>query len=147
MTGIGAMTETPKGPRNDDRPAYQGYLNRMCVTMAEVLGEAGYHTCMAGKWHLGYHGKEKWPRQRGFDHFYGSIAGATSYFKPQGGRGVTLENENLDPPTDPDHYTMDAFTDYAIKFLDEQTDDRPFFLYLAYTAPHWPLHAREEDIA
>lgn len=147
MTGIGQMTETPKGPRDDDRPAYQGYLNRNCVTMAEVLGSAGYHTYMAGKWHLGYHGKEKWPRQRGFDHFYGSIAGATSYFRPQGGRGVTLENENLDPPSDPDYYTTDAFTDYAIKFLDEQTNDRPFFLYLAYTAPHWPLHARAEDIA
>ncbi|WP_146531430.1 arylsulfatase [Novipirellula artificiosorum] len=147
MTGIGAMTETPKGPRDDKRPAYQGFLNRNCVTMAEVLGANGYHTYMAGKWHLGYHGKEKWPRQRGFDRFYGSIAGATSYFKPQRGRGVTLDNENLDPPTDPDYYTTDAFTDYALRFIEEQKDDKPFFLYLAYTAPHWPLHAREEDIA
>ncbi|MEM6777473.1 MAG: sulfatase-like hydrolase/transferase [Planctomycetota bacterium] len=147
QTGIGQMTETPKGPRDDDRPAYQGFLNRNCVTMAEVLKPAGYHTYMTGKWHLGYHGKEKWPRQRGFDRFYGSIAGATSYFKPQGGRGVTLDNQNLDPPTDPNYYTTDAFTDYAIQFLNEQTDDKPFFLYLAYTAPHWPLQAREEDIA
>ena len=147
QTGIGQMTETPKGARNDNRPAYQGYLNRNCVTMAELLGEVGYHTYMAGKWHLGYHGKEKWPRQRGFDRFYGSIAGATSYFKPQGDRGITLDNENLDPPTAPDYYTTDAFTDYALKFLDSREDDRPFFLYLAYTAPHWPLHAREEDIA
>ncbi len=147
QTGIGAMTETPKGPRDDARPAYQGYLNRNCVTMAEVLGASGYHTYMAGKWHLGYHGKEKWPRQRGFDRFYGAIAGATSYFIPQGGRGVTLDNQNLEPPTDPDYYTTDAFTDYAIEFLGEQSDDRPFFLYLAYTAPHWPLHAREAEIA
>lgn len=147
QTGIGAMTETPKGPREDNRPGYQGYLNRNCVTLAEVLKPAGYHTYMAGKWHLGYHGKEKWPRQRGFDHFYGSISGATSYFKPRGNRGVTLENENLEPPTDPDYYTTDAFTDYAIEFLKGQKDERPFFLYLAYTAPHWPLHARDEDIA
>lgn len=147
MTGIGHMTETPKGPRKDARPAYQGYLNRNCVTMAEVLGQAGYHTIMAGKWHLGYHGKQKWPRQRGFDRYYGCIAGATSFFKPSGKRGITLENQNLDPPSDPDYYTTDAFTDYAIKFLDEHDDDRPFFLYLAYTAPHWPLHARNEDIA
>lgn len=147
QTGIGQMTETPKGPSNDSRPAYQGYLNSKCVTIAEVLKPAGYHTYMTGKWHLGYHGKEKWPRQRGFDHFYGSIAGATSYFKPQGGRGVTLENENLAPPTDPDYYTTDAFTDYALQFIENQQDDKPFFLYLAYTAPHWPLQAREEDIA
>lgn len=146
QTGIGQMTETPKGPTNDSRPAYQGFLNRRCVTIAEVLGAAGYHTYMAGKWHLGYHGKEKWPRQRGFDRFYGAIAGATSFFKPQGSRGITLDNENLDPPTDPDYYTTDAFTDYALQFVQEQKDDKPFFLYLAYTAPHWPLHAREEDI-
>lgn len=146
QTGIGQMTESPQGPRKDNRPAYQGYLNRNCVTMAEVLQPAGYHTYMAGKWHLGYHGKEKWPRQRGFEHFYGSIAGATSYFKPQGSRGVLLENEKLDPPTDPNYYTTDAFTDYALQFIDEQKDDAPFFLYLAYTAPHWPLHAREADI-
>ena len=146
QTGIGHMTETPQGPRKDDRPAYQGYLNRHCVTMAEVLQPAGYHTYMAGKWHLGYHGKEKWPRQRGFEHFYGSIAGVTSYFKPQGRRGVMLENEKLDPPLDPDYYTTDVFTDYALRFIEEQDDDAPFFLYLAYTAPHWPLHARQEDI-
>ncbi|MEM6470398.1 MAG: arylsulfatase [Planctomycetota bacterium] len=146
QTGIGQMTETPRGPRKDDRPAYQGFLNKQCVTLAEVLKQSGYHTYMAGKWHLGYHGKEKWPRQRGFDHFYGAIAGATSFFKPRGQRGITLENTPLDPPTDPDYYTTDAFTDYAIKFVEEQKDDAPFFLYLAYTAPHWPLHAREPDI-
>ncbi|MEM6362939.1 MAG: arylsulfatase [Planctomycetota bacterium] len=146
QTGIGQMTETPKGPRDDSRPAYQGFLNRSCVTLAELLGAGGYHTYMAGKWHLGYHGKEKWPRQRGFDRFYGSIAGATSYFKPQGKRGVTLDNDNLDAPKDPNYYTTDAFTDYALQFIEEQQDDRPFFLYLAYTVPHWPLHARQEDI-
>jgi len=146
QTGIGHMTETPKSPTGDSRQAYQGYLNRKCVTMAEVLKQSGYHTYMAGKWHLGYHGKEKWPRQRGFDRYYGCIAGATSYFKPSGDRGVTLENEPLPAPTDPKYYTTDAFTDYAIQFLDEQPDGDPFFLYLAFTAPHWPLHAREEDI-
>ncbi|MEM9658654.1 MAG: arylsulfatase [Planctomycetota bacterium] len=147
LTGVGQMTETPKGPRDDDRPAYQGYLNRNCVTMAEVLGAAGYRSYMTGKWHLGYHGREKWPRQRGFDRFYGSIAGATSYFQPRGDRGIVFDNEHLEPPFADDYYTTDAFTDYAIRFLDEQTYDRPFFLYLAYTAPHWPLHAREQDIA
>ena len=156
MTGIGSMTETPKGPRKDERAAYQGYLNRNCMTMAEVLRQAGYGTYMAGKWHLGYHGKEKWPLQRGFDRFYGTIAGASSYFKPQGGRGITLDNENLDPPTDSNYYTTDIFTDYAIQFLDQHQREQPtsgasqrspFFLYLAYTAPHWPLHARQQDIA
>ncbi|HBE66694.1 MAG TPA: arylsulfatase [Planctomycetaceae bacterium] len=146
QTGIGQMTETPNGPNKGNNPSYQGYLNRRCVTIAEVLGSAGYHTYMAGKWHLGYHGKEKWPRQRGFDRFYGAIAGATSFFKPHGKRGITLDNENLDPPSDPNYYTTDAFTDYALRFIKEAKDDKPFFLYLAYTAPHWPLHARDEDI-
>ncbi len=147
MAGIGAMTETPEGPRKDNRPGYQGYLNRQCLTLAEMLKPAGYHTLMAGKWHLGYHGQEKWPRQRGFDHYYGVLAGATSYFKPRGKRGLTLENTPLPPPEEADYYTTDAFTDHALEFIQTTSDDQPFFLYLAFTAPHWPLHARTSDIA
>src|SRR5207247_400452 len=126
-------------------PGYQGYLNRNCVTIAEVLGLAGYHTYMTGKWHLGLKGEEKWPLRRGFEKYYGILAGATSYMKPQGGRGLTYNNTKLPPPED-DYYTTDAFTDSAIAFIQEQTDDKPFFLYLAFNAPHWPLQAKQEDI-
>ncbi|MEM9830903.1 MAG: arylsulfatase [Bacteroidota bacterium] len=149
QTGIGHMTNPPKNAhRYDDwgTEGYQGYLNRNCVTIAEVLAENGYHTYMAGKWHLGYHDTTRWPLQRGFEKFYGSIAGATSYFWPNGDRPVTYMNQHLPPPDSNTYYTTDAFTEYGIRFIEEQEENRPFFLYLAYTAPHWPLHAKEEDI-
>ena len=150
QAGIGAMSEDPelregKEPEHQGEHGYMGFLNRNCVTMAEVLRDAGYHTYMTGKWHVGMHGKEKWPLQRGFEHFYGVLAGASSYLQPKGGRGLTLDNTNLPTPRPP-YYTTDAFTDHAISFLEQQTDDKPFFLYLAYNAPHWPLQAKDADI-
>lgn len=150
QAGIGAMSEDPelregKEPEHQGEHGYMGFLNRNCVTMAEVLRDAGYHTYMTGKWHVGMHGKEKWPLQRGFEHFYGVLAGASSYLQPKGGRGLTLDNTNLPAPRPP-YYTTDAFTDHAISFLEQQTDDKPFFLYLAYNAPHWPLQAKDADI-
>ena len=104
QAGIGGMSEDPVPGRKPGDPsprkpaAYQGYLNRNCVTIAEVLKSAGYHTYMAGKWHLGMHGQEKWPLQRGFDRFYGILAGASSYLRPHGGRGLTHDNTKLPPP-------------------------------------------------
>lgn len=147
QTGIGQMANGTKGENQKwGTEGYQGYLNKKCVTIAEALSTNGYHTYMAGKWHLGYHDTTRWPLQRGFERFYGSIAGATSYFYPHGKRPVTLMNQHLPPPDSNSYYTTDAFTDYAIRFLQDQQDDDPFFLYLAYTAPHWPLHAKEGDI-
>jgi len=149
QAGIGHMTNYPPDSLSNNYgvPEYQGYLNRSSVTIAEVLREAGYHTIMAGKWHLGYFGKEKWPLQRGFDRFYGILSGATNYFNPQPPKGLTLGYEHIDPEGD-DYYTTDAFTDYAIRFMEEsrKQDERPFFLYLAFNAPHWPLHAPAELI-
>ncbi len=147
QTGMGMLAETPTAPGPADADfGYHRYLNRNCVTIAEALKPAGYHTYMSGKWHLGYHEEDRWPRQRGFDRFYGIVAGASSYFRPAGPRGLTLDNSPLPEPTG-DYYTTDAFTDYALEFIDTTPEDEPFFLYLAYNAPHWPLHAREEDIA
>ena len=153
QAGIGQMSEDPGTFKKETQrdindwgsEGYQGYLNRNCVTIAEVLKENGYHTYMAGKWHLGMHGQEKWPLQRGFERFYGILAGAASYLRPEGGRGLTLDNEHLPAPEAP-YYTTDAFTDHALQFVGEQKDDKPFFLYLAFNAPHWPLQAKEEDI-
>tara|TARA_R110002050_G_scaffold92809_5_gene194135 strand:+ start:14044 stop:15681 length:1638 start_codon:yes stop_codon:yes gene_type:complete len=146
QTGIGHMTNTPNNPtqHNYGLPGYQGYLNKECVTIAEMLKLSGYQTFMTGKWHLGYHGKEKWPLQRGFDQFYGILSGASNYFKPEAPRGLSLGNESVKP--EGEYYTTDAFTDYAIRFIGESTPDKPYFLYLSYTAPHWPLHALQEDI-
>ncbi len=150
QTGIGMMAEDPfkgekdKDPNDAGVPGYKGYLNHQCVTIAEVLKPAGYHTYMAGKWHVGMHGEEKWPLQRGFEHYYGILAGACSYLKPVGGRGLTSDNTKL-PAPEGDFYTTDAFTDNAIRFIKEQNDAKPFFLYLAFNAPHWPLQAKKAD--
>ena len=149
QTGIGHMTNPPNRPGGHDYriEGYRGFLNQNCVTIAEALKPAGYRTLMTGKWHLGYFGKEKWPLQRGFDKYYGIIPGASNFFKPVHPRGITLGNDTL-TITDPDFYITDAFTDYAIRFMDESLAEweEPFFLYLAYTAPHWPLNAPAEDI-
>lgn len=146
QTGIGHMTNDTSGPNNDlGAFGYRGFLNRNCVTLAEVLKEGGYHTFLSGKWHLGYHGKEKWPLQRGFDKFYGIIPGACNYFKPADDTGIVYGNDPIEI-NDENYYTTDAFTDYGIKFIEEKGDDNPFFLYLSYNAPHWPLQAKQEDV-
>jgi arylsulfatase len=139
--GIGMMTtRRPEATR-----AYQGYLNEHCVTLAEVLKPAGYHTYMVGKWHVGRTDRSMWPCQRGFDRYYGILSGACNYFKPEKNRGLKLDNEDAPKPGD-GYYTTDAFTDYALRFLKEQKDGKPFFLYVAYTAPHWPLQAKRADV-
>ena len=151
--GIGHMTQPPGSNRGEGRPpAYQGYLNRSCVTIAEALEGHDYATLMAGKWHLGNNARDRWPLQRGFEKFYGCISGATRFFHPISPRDITLGNEQLSDPkstTNEAFYTTDAFTDYAIRFLKEELagKKRPSFLYLAYTAPHWPLQAFEDDVA
>ncbi|VGO13318.1 Arylsulfatase [Pontiella desulfatans] len=155
LTGIGHMTNPPNSKGHDageEFPNYRGFLNRECVTIAEVLQPAGYATLMTGKWHLGYNDQDRWPLQRGFEKYYGCIAGATRFFYPFNERDMTFGNETdteKKSTTDRPFYTTDAFTDYAIRFINEekQGQDRPFFLYLAYTAPHWPHQAHEEDIA
>jgi len=150
QVGIGWMAEDPAndetGKKRNDKgvPGYRGFLNHHGMTLGEVLRTAGYHTYMVGKWHVGMHGEEKWPLQRGFDRYYGILAGACSYLKPEGGRGLTMDNIKLDAP-EGDYYTTDAFTDHAIQYLQEQKDGKPFFLYMAYNAPHWPLQAKKSD--
>jgi arylsulfatase len=150
QSGIGHMNRN-LGPRE-----YQGYLRDDCVTIAEVLKSAGYRTMMSGKWHVGgnYMGRDTsaWPlgregfpspRQRGFDRFFGTLIGAGSYYHPH----TLLENEEwLQVPDDGFYYT-DAISDKAVEMIEEAHGlGEPFFQYVAYTAPHWPLHAPEEDI-
>jgi arylsulfatase len=121
------------------------------------LKPAGYRTYMAGKWHVTVQlkpdgDKSNWPLQRGFDRFYGTIIGAGSFFDPW---TLTRGNEAITPDNDPEYqparyYYTDAISDHAVRFVNEHAASAgadPFFLYVAYTAPHWPLHAPEEDIA
>ncbi len=147
QAGIGHMTETTQTPSPLQDEPYQGYLNDQCVTIAQVLKKSGYHTLMTGKWHLGYHRKDCWPLQRGFDKYFGIIAGASDYFKPDSQRGLTYMNEPFEAPDG--FYVTDDFTNYACRFIEEsvEAEDKPFFLYLAYNAPHWPLEAKTEDLS
>ena len=130
-------------------PAYQGFLNRQSPTFAEVLRQAGYSTLMSGKWHVG-DDKDQWPNQRGFDKFFGFIGGASSYYLPVSPDDdpVALVENNEPLTLAQGEYLTEAIADHAIKFLDEQSSEqKPFFLYLAFNAPHWPLQARPDDIA
>jgi arylsulfatase A-like enzyme len=136
-------------------PAYQGYLNKESLTLGEVFRSGGYSTLLSGKWHVGSEDESQWPVQRGFDKFYGILKGASNYFDaeplPMGKTGypVTLlkNNERLNPKQD-SYYFTDEIGNNAVAFLDEQNkENKPFFLYLAFTAPHWPLQAKPVDIA
>ncbi len=144
QAGMGWMAAADMG-----RPAYQGYLNRQCVTIAEVLKSAGYGTYMSGKWHLSSDRQndgdvlEYWPNQRGFDHFYGIVDGAANYFKTV----VNVDNRKEKTPDDGSYYFTHALSQAAAGFVTGHDFSRdPLFLYLAYTAPHWPLHALQKDI-
>lgn len=151
QAGIGLMT----GDRGHD--AYRGDLNRRCVTLAEALRPAGYRNYMAGKWHVTRHTapqgpKDNWPLQRGFDRFYGTVIGAGSFFDPatlcRGNTYVTPENDDEYQPER--FYYTDAISDQAVRFVREHGAKdlaKPFFLYVAYTTAHWPMHALESDIA
>ncbi|HLP37623.1 arylsulfatase [Lacibacter sp.] len=149
--GIGNMVYANQGP------GYVGYLTDNTVTLAEVLKSAGYQTMMSGKWHVG-HKKAQWPTDRGFDKFYGINLHVDSYYKVLEGCDIYYNGSLLVPHTakpvntlfpEKEFYTTDAFTDYGIQFLKETKHDtaKPFFLYLAYNSPHFPLEAPDEDIA
>lgn len=138
-------------------PAYRGRLLDQSVTLGETLKQAGYATFMSGKWHVGgdYDSRDAdhWtpgdpthptPMQRGFDRFYGTLDGASSFFNPH----YLMEDDRRVFPDCDDYYITDAFSRKAVGMIrDHAPSDDPFFLYLAYTAPHWPLHAPEEAIA
>ncbi len=130
-----------------------------CVTIGEVLREAGYRTLMTGKWH-----SSGLPVERGFDRYFGLTDGCCNFFnpgvqrpgeKPPGkkwkrARRWAIDEKRYVPytPKDPNFYTTDAFTDYAVKYLDQYAkEDKPFLLHVCYTAPHYPLHAWPSDIA
>lgn len=146
QTGIGILTY-PTGPEG-----YAGDLNHNCVTIAEVLGGNGYRNYLSGKWHISSNLVEptdSWPLQRGFDEFYGTIIGAGSFYNPN---TLTRDNDNIEHEAeqDEDFFYTDAISDQAADFVREHTvnhAEQPFFQYVAYTAPHWPLHAHDKDIA
>jgi arylsulfatase len=141
QAGVGLMVE------DRGRPGYQGYLNDRCVTLAEVLRPAGYRTLMSGKWHVGEN-RPHWPTDRGFEKYFGLISGLCNYFRLDEGRQMALDDKPWTPPDDGSFYMTDAIADHAVDYLDKfGRGPQPFFLYTAFTAPHYPLHARPQDIA
>ena len=140
QAGVGHMM------RDYGLPGYRGNLNRNSVTIAEALKAGGSTTLMSGKWHVTPLDapKDNWPRQCGFDRFFGTIHGAGSFYDPV---SLTLENEPILAEGD-DFYYTNEIGEYAARFVEEHgAGDDPFFLYMPFTSPHWPLHAFEEDIA
>ena len=125
-------------------PGYRGDLSKNAVTIAEALGPQ-YSKAMIGKWHVTPPDEDKrhnWPRKRGFDYAYSTIVGANSYFNPH----RLIRNDDYIKP-EGDYYYTDVLSDEACGFIRKQQGAaKPFFMYLAYTSPHWPLHARDNDI-
>ncbi|MFM1803080.1 MAG: hypothetical protein RJA81_2432 [Planctomycetota bacterium] len=151
QAGVGHMLED-KG-----KPGYTTGLNRNCQTIAEVLKPAGYGTYAVGKWHVTNQTKadgpkDNWPVNRGFQKFYGTIHGAGSFYDPS---SLVRDDTMISPYADPEYqpktyYYTDAISDHAIRFISDHSTnspEKPFFLYVAYTAAHWPMHALPEDIA
>jgi arylsulfatase len=113
------------------------------LTMGQAMRSAGYATFAVGKWHLDGN-----PIERGFDHYFGHLSGGSDYFK--GNPSHRLDDKPFKPADDGKFYTTDANADYAIQFISDsrkKNPDKPFFMYLAFNAPHGPLQAKPEDIA
>ncbi|KAA8485312.1 arylsulfatase [Arcticibacter tournemirensis] len=160
QAGIGKMTEA------EEEPGYLGRLGENTVTLAEVLKSAGYQTAMSGKWHVSNtivqknpkdqlawlnHQKDfgdfspldQYPTNRGFDRFFGTIWGVVDFFDPFSLVSGTTPIKDVPP----DYYHTDAINDTAVAYINSfQKTDKPFFMYVAENAPHWPLQAKPEDI-
>ena len=150
QAGVGHMVS------DHGRAPYQGFLNESSSTIAERLSRCGYRTAMAGKWHVGgtydLLRPETWrpgdpghplPTQRGFDRFWGTLAGAGSYYDPP----TLMDGERpVRPEGDPFYYTDAIGARAAAMLAAGAASAAPFFLYAAFTAPHWPLHALPEDV-
>ena len=157
LTGVdfhrAGMGGNPEVAANNQKglPAYQGHLRDDVVSVAELLQEAGYHTSMAGKWHLGADTRNL-PGGRGFGRSFALLNGGASHWADQaalipGSRTRYTEDDQPIDDLPNDFYSTTAYTERIIEYVQEGVaDDRPFFAYLSYTAPHNPLHAPDEAI-
>lgn len=151
IAGLGTMTEHIQ-ENQIGQPGYEGYLNDRVISIADRLKSANYRTYMTGKWHLGMT-KETSPNARGFDKSFVLLNGGAGHFDQTGLHAKVhpapyrRDTEMVDLPED-FTYSSDFYTETLIDYMESgrETGD-PFFAYLSYTAPHWPLQAPPEDIA
>lgn len=135
-----------------NQAGYEGWLNNRVTTIAEVLQSNGYHTYMSGKWHLGFR-QDKYPSQKGFEKSFAFMGGGTSHWadmrplsRTERGTNFYVENDTRLDRLPEDFYSSINFADKMIQYLGEQTDDNPFFAYLAFTAPHDPIQVPDKWI-
>jgi arylsulfatase len=146
VAGLGTMNEL-LAPNQIGQPGYEGYLNDRVVSMASLLQDAGYHTYMSGKWHLGHHPDQD-PSKRGFERVYTMLQGGTSHFDDEmmmyANYPPTYREDGVETHVPEGFYSTEFYANQIVKYMDEQEDDDPFFAYLAFTAPHDPLHVPDE---
>ena len=146
VAGLGNMNEL-LAPNQVGQPGYEGYLNDRVVSMASILQTAGYHTYMAGKWHLGEEPDQD-PSKRGFDRVYTMLEGGTSHFDDEwmmyANYTPTYREDGVRTHVPQGFYSTEFYADQIVKYMDEQEDDKPFFAYLSFTAPHDPLQVPDE---
>ncbi len=147
QVGIGEMTNDRgakfpgAGDKGEQFPGYRGRLNDQCVTIAQVLKPAGYATAACGKWHVG---DSVSPIDRGFDHFYGFTSG---YAVNSWDAAVMTELPEAKPQSKGEFFATDAITDHALSYLGSMHETKkPWFMYLAYQAPHFPIASKPEDM-
>lgn len=152
LAGFGAMTETLR-PDFEGSPGYEGHLNDRVVTIAELLRDGGYRTILSGKWHLG-DTPQTWPAARGFERSFSLLPAAHDHFSrevkaPAFPNPLYAEDDAYVAELPEGFYSSDYFTDRLLEFFGEQKpdDQRPFFAYLPFSAPHYPLHAPDAEIA
>lgn len=153
LAGIGAMIETLR-PDFPGAPGYEGQLNDRVVTVAELLQDGGYRTILSGKWHLG-DTPTTWPAARGFERSFALLPAAHDHFGREAGspalpKPIYAEDDAYVTALPEGFYSSDYFTERLIGFFEEAaatSDDRPFFAYLPFSAPHYPLQAPDAEIA
>jgi arylsulfatase A-like enzyme len=153
IAGLGTMAETlARAPQLRGRPGYEGFLNERVNWLPQLMRDAGYHTYMAGKWHLGRE-RGTWPIDRGFESSFALLQGGAPHFAPVPGKPISGDRVNWVEDGAPaklpqDFYSSNTITDKLIEAIRRNhADGKPIFAYAAYTAPHWPLQAPDEDIA
>lgn len=147
LAGLGTMAEMIR-PNQKGKPGYEGYLRSDVATLAERLAAGGYSTLFSGKWHLGLT-PEQDPHARGFQRSFALLQGGHNHFGTDVGTTATYTEQGKSLTKLPsDFYSSDYFATRLIDFLGERPESKqPFFAYLAFTAPHWPLQAHPEDVA